>query len=203
MRGESTPKPCEAARASPESFSRTRLKIGSGMSPSDSIPQTKKGHLFGALELLRLLFRLRNGDRLAGVADLKSRKSPDRDVLAQLADFGRDQLRDGLRLVLDKGLLVQADLFVELFHLAGNHLFGNVRRLAAGHRLRKINVFLAVEVCLGNVFFADKLRVGGRDVHGDVVYQLFEVIGPGDKIALAIDFDQHADFASGMNVLRN
>src|SRR5439155_14378988 len=63
--------------------------------------------------------------------------------------------------------------------------------------------FLALEVGLGNVFFADKLRVGGRDVHGDVVYQLFEIVGAGHEIALAIDFDQHADFASGMNVVRN
>src|SRR6266567_4074545 len=31
MRGESTPKPCEAASASPESFSRTRLNIGVGI----------------------------------------------------------------------------------------------------------------------------------------------------------------------------
>src|SRR6266480_2020968 len=34
MRGESTPKPWLAARASPESFRRTRLKIGSGISPT-------------------------------------------------------------------------------------------------------------------------------------------------------------------------
>ena len=61
---------------------------------------------FGALELLRLLFRLRDGDSFARVPDFESRKAADGNVLAQLADLGCDQLgnRDGL--VLDERLLV-------------------------------------------------------------------------------------------------
>jgi hypothetical protein len=37
-------------------------------------------------------------------------------------------------------------------------------------------------------------------VHGDVVHQFLEIVGAGHKVTLAIHFDQHADFASGVNV---
>ena len=37
-------------------------------------------------------------------------------------------------------------------------------------------------------------------MHGDVLEQLLKILRPGDKVALAVDFDQHADFAPGMNI---
>src|SRR4029079_14273909 len=60
------------------------------------------------------LCRFRDGDGLADVADLEAREALHRDVLAQLADFRRDELADGNGLLLDEGLLVEADLLVEL-----------------------------------------------------------------------------------------
>src|SRR5215469_13094576 len=147
-----------------------------------------------------LLSRLREGYRFSNVANFKSRKPADTDVLTQLADLGRAQLRDGLCLVLDEGLLVKADLLLELLHLSRNHLFGDLRGLAAGHGLRQINLLLASVVCRRDVFLANVLRVAGRDVHGDIVHQFFEVFGASDEIALAVDLNQHADLASGMNV---
>ena len=75
-----------------------------------------------------------------------------------------------------------------------------LRGLAAGDGLGEIDFFFALEVSLGDVFFADELRIAGGDVHGDVVHQFLEVVGAGDEIALAVDFDQHADLASGVNV---
>src|SRR5579864_1630505 len=169
MRAVSTPKPWLAARASPESFRRTRLKMGSGM-PSEYYRRLKKGTFRCPLKSLSLLFRLRDGDGLASVADLKSCESPDGNVLAQLADLRRDELRNRNSLVLDEGLLVQADFLVELFHLASNHLLGDIRGLAAGHGLREIDVLLALEIGLGNVFFTDEFRIAGGNVHGNVVH---------------------------------
>ena len=51
-----------------------------------------------------------------------------------------------------------------------------------------------------HIFFADILRIAGRDVHGDIVRQLLEVLGAGHEIALTVDLDKHADLAAGMDV---
>ena len=131
MRSGSTPKPWLAARASPESLSRMRLKTGVGISCSfqslvlqflvtgrmpiaytRASPETR--NRAPKLPLLRFLFRLGDGDGLARLAHLEAREAADRDVLAQLADLGGDQLADADGLVLDEGLLEQADFFVEL-----------------------------------------------------------------------------------------
>ena len=69
-----------------------------------------------------------------------------------------------------------------------------------GDGLRKIDIFFAGEICRGDVFLADVLRIAGGDVHGDIVHQFLEVIGAGHEIALAINFDEHADLAAGVNV---
>ena len=63
-----------------------------------------------------------------------------------LRDLGGDELRDGLRLLLDEGLLEQAELFVELAELALEHLLDDVGRLAGGCGLGAVDVLLALEV---------------------------------------------------------
>ena len=63
-----------------------------------------------------------------GSPTLKRAKRRTADVLAELADLGRDQLLDGLRLLLDERLLEQADLLVELAHLAFEHLLDHCWR---------------------------------------------------------------------------
>src|SRR5437660_8410599 len=75
--------------------------------------------------LLRLLILLRFGDGngLAGVADLEAGKAPDEDVFTQLADLAGDQLADGDARFFHEWLIEQADLFVELGHLAFHDLF--------------------------------------------------------------------------------
>ena len=73
------------------------------------------------------------GHRHTGLANLKAREAAHGDVLAQLADFGRYQLADADGLIFDERLLEQADFLVELFHLTGDHLLGDVLWLAAGH----------------------------------------------------------------------
>ncbi len=65
----------------------------------------------------------------------------------------------------------------------------------------QIDVFFAREVCRRYVFLAHKLRIAGRNVHGDVVHEFLEVLGAGHEIAFAVDFDQHADLAAGVDVV--
>src|ERR1700747_3773210 len=66
------------------------------------------------------------------LAHLEAGETAYGDILSQLADLRCDQLADADGLVLDEGLLEQADFLVELFHLAGHNLFRNVRRVPAG-----------------------------------------------------------------------
>src|SRR5271166_3701828 len=110
MRMVSTPKPWVAARASPEIFNRMRLKTGSAMT----------GQVLTSHRMTSYIRKhKRKGHRSAHVAYFETGKTTHRDVLSELAHFGRDQLRDVYGLVLDKGLIEQADLLVELFHFAG------------------------------------------------------------------------------------
>ena len=53
---------------------------------------------------------------------------------------------------------------------------------------------------MGDVFLAHELRIAGRNVHGDVVHQFFEVVGARHEIALAVYFDEHANLSAGMDV---
>ena len=66
--------------------------------------------------------------------------------------------------------------------------------------LRAIDVLLLLESFGSDIFLADVLRIAGRNVHGDVVHQFFEVVSTSHEVALAVDFNQYADLASGMDV---
>src|ERR1700679_1119204 len=161
----------------------------------------KKRAPIGRSELLGFLFcRFGDRDSLARIANLKARAAPHADVLAQLADLRRNQLRDRDSLVLDERLLQQANFLVELFHLSRHHLLRNVLRLTGSDSLRDIDFLLAIEIRFGHIFLAYKFRIARGDVHGDVVDEFFEVLGTRYKIALAIYFEQHADLSAGMNI---
>src|ERR1017187_6886373 len=98
-RSASRPKDCGPASASPLSLRRMRS-------------------YFGTLSLRRGFWLIRSS-----VADLETRKTGHRDVLAELRDLRLDELFDGDGVVFHERLIVQADLFVELRH-AAFHDFG-------------------------------------------------------------------------------
>jgi hypothetical protein len=73
-------------------------------------------------------------------------------------------------------------------------------RLACGRSLRAINLLLALQIFGGHVLRLHIARIAGRDVHRDVLQQLLEVLGAGHKVALAVQLEQHADLAAGMDI---
>ena len=119
----------------------------------------------------------------------------------RLQDRLGDHFADGLGLVLDEMLLVQAALFVELFHLAADDFLDHLLRLAGGACLGAINLALALEHFRGYVFPANVAGIHRGNVHGHIVAELLERVGTRNEIAFAVDFDDHADFSAGMNVM--
>ncbi len=134
-------------------------------------------------------------------ANLEAGKTADGNIFAELGNGLGDHLTDSLSLVLDEVLFVQAALFVELFHLTGDDLLNDGLGLAGGACLSAIDLALALEHFRGYVFAANVARINGSDVHGHVVAKLFEGLGAGNEIALAVNFDDNADFAAGMNIM--
>ncbi len=85
---------------------------------------------------------------------------------------------------LDERLLEQADLFVELGHAAFDDLVDHLLGLAFGEGARLLDFLFLLEHFGGDVFLADETRIGGRDVHRDVVNQFLEIVRAGDEIAI-------------------
>ena len=75
-----------------------------------------------------------------------------------------------------------------------------MRWFAGSGRLRPVDVFLALKSLGRDIFLAHELRIARRDVHGNIVHQLFEVVGASHEIALAVYFHQHTNLAAGMDV---
>src|ERR1700722_4216540 len=168
----------------------------------------RKGRLFATPAVIktpskRALFRRGRLDLSHspdGIANLGARESAHTQVLTQLANLLRNQVLDSEGLVLDERLIEQANLFVELAHFAFDNLVDPLSRLTSCSSLGAINVLFLLEILGGHVFAADIAGVSGCDVHRDILEQLLEVLGPSDKIALAVDLKQHADLSPGMNV---
>ena len=51
-----------------------------------------------------------------------------------------------------------------------------------------------------HIFPAEILRIGRRDVHGEIVHQFLEIVGARHEIRFAVDFHQHAELAAGVDV---
>ena len=52
----------------------------------------------------------------------------------------------------------------------------------------------------GHVLLAHVARIDGRNVHRNVMHQSLELRRAGNKVALAVHFQQHADLAPGVDV---
>src|SRR6202000_934659 len=128
------------------------------------------------------------------------REAADGDVLTELAYLLRNQLLNADGLFLDEGLLEEADFFVELGHLSTNGLLDDRGRLAGSGSLGAVDLLLALEVFGSHVFRLYIAGISGCDVHGDVLHQVLEILGAGDEIALAVDFQKDANLAACVDV---
>src|SRR5579863_10411565 len=131
-RSGSIPKEAGPARASPLNFRRMRS--------------------YFAMAGAGLRFGLGSFGTGECVADFEPCESRDRDVFAQLGDFGLDQLIDGNRVFLDERLLVEADLFVELGHAAFHDLVDHLLGLAFVQGAGTLDFLLFCQRGRGDIF---------------------------------------------------
>src|SRR4051794_8753235 len=134
-------------------------------------------------------------------ADREAREALDDDVLARLGRQLGAQLLDRLAAVLvlvDVRLLEQHDLLEPLVDLAlGGALarvLGDVVELAR-RDAELLGAGVLRDLLLGHIE-----RLGGGDVQGDVADEGDEVLVARDEVGVAVDLDERADLAVGVDV---
>src|SRR5215217_3486145 len=168
----SVPKSRSPIRASPESFSRIRLKRAEAMTAL--LPP-----------------------------HLEAREAGDADVLAGLGGDLRAQVLDRLALValLVEVLLVEQDkLGGPLAKLALDDLLHHVLGLAVGPRPLLQDAALAGDVLLGDVLEGDVLGIHRGDVDRHLARELLEILVSRHEVGLALNLDERALAAVGVDV---
>ncbi len=105
--------------------------------------------------------------------------------------LGGDDVLDLGLVVHDEELAHQSVLLAELGHGAVDHLRDDVRGLAAFRRLFGSDGTLALDQRRIELVAGERLRVGSRDVHGELLAELVEHL----RINLALERDEDADLA--------
>src|SRR5918995_2836347 len=158
-------------RASPDSLRRIRLKTGSAIGPCLG-------------------------------PDGEPREAADDDVLAGRAGELGAQLLDRLAVVLvgvDVHLVEEDGLLHPLAQLALGDLAADLLGLVGRLLLEDAELGLLGllrDLLLGHV----PRRRGGGDVQRDLAGERREVLVAGDEVRVAVDLDQHADLAVGVDV---
>src|SRR5438270_11452974 len=168
------PKDFSPSSASPESLRRMRWYTGVLLPAMVWSPRRP----------WREVMLLRLGARAGLLAHLEAGEAAHDDVLLDESDLLLDDLAHRLLLVADVRLLEQADLGEVLLELALRDLVLDVLGLARGRRL--VDLALLLEHLGRHVLPADVERIGGRDVHGDLLDQRLEVRGLGHEVRLAV-----------------
>src|SRR3954447_17315042 len=138
-------------------------------------------------------------------ADGEPREAADDDVLARRAGEVRAHLLDRLAAVLvgvDVGLVEQHDVVHPRLELALGDPRADVLGLVG--RLLLEDAQLGVLGVLRDLVLGDvlDLRRGG-DVHRDLARERLELLVARDEVGVAVDLDEHADLAVGVDVGRD
>src|SRR3954454_18352498 len=146
--------------------------------------------------------RLKTGSSLNLGADREAGEPPDHDVLAGRPGEVGAELLDRLAAVLvlvDVRLVEQDDIVHPRLELALGDLRADVLGLVGPLLLEDPQ--LGVLGLLRDLVLGDVLRRrGGGDVHRDLAGERLEVLVAGHEVGVAVDLDEHADLAVGVDV---
>src|SRR5215213_2107397 len=135
------------------------------------------------------------------VANGEPREAADHDVLARLGGERGTDLLDRAAFVLlavDVRLLEQHDLLEPGVDLALDDVRADVVRLVG--ELLLGDARLALDLFARNAIHVDRDRRRGGDVQREVPREADEVLVASDEVRLAVDLDEHADLAVGVDV---
>ena len=102
--------------------------------------------------------------------------------------------------VADRRLIEQHELRVEAAKLALDDLVDHVGRLVRVLHLRAVDRLFLLDRLGRHVLAAHPLRVGGGDVHADLLDEVLEVVGARHEVRLAVHLDEDADLAAQVDV---
>ena len=169
--------------------------------------------LFLRFLLLRFRFRglhLRLGGDLGGevfvalfdsFAEVVSGEATDGDLLTNLGGRLLHELLNGLARVLDVVLRDERLLVHHLVDATGDNLLANVLRLGQQVFLLHFDGALTLHHLLVGIGRVDVLNLRARgDLHGEVLREFLEPVTAGDEVGLAVEFEQDADAAAGVDV---
>src|ERR1700693_4795989 len=198
-RSGSIPKDPPPASASPLSLRTMRWYLGTdGRLTCSGGAGLRPASACAALTLWRRRLRCFLDQRR--LAYLEANEARDRNVLTKFCNRRFDQVADAGGVIADERLLVQADLFVELAHPPFHDLVHHFFWLAFLQGPPPLDVALFVQNLLCDVLFADELWVRGRHLHGQILHQILEIVGPGNEVGLAVHLHQHAQLRAGMDI---
>src|SRR5829696_3235924 len=126
-------------------------------------------------------------------------EAADLDVLADRRDLLGHELVDGPLLVTER-LLEEHDVLEPLLELALDDLLADLGGLRRDGLIGGQLGPLGRELFRRDRIHAHPARREARDLDREVPDKLLELLRPGDEVRLAIDLDEHADAAAGVDV---
>src|SRR5579871_3368004 len=146
--------------------------------------------------------RTRENRGRAGVRSLTKRvprKAPHANSLAERADRAIHHVADAHGVVLDEGLIEQTVLLEPLIQLPLDDLFGDLGRLSRGYAGAELRAQTIDDVARNGLAVQISRRHRG-DVHGQVARKLSKLRVVRHEVRFAVELDQHADLAAGVDV---
>src|SRR6267142_2226483 len=177
MTSNSRPNGLDPMRASPESLRRTLRYRGSLTTrPAPSEEGSLSRRVIRSLPVV--------------LAEHEPGEPLDPDVLAGLGDDVVDDVLHGQVRIAHERLLHEAEFLVELLHPAGDDLLHHGRRLPRRGGLLPVDLPFLIEHVLGHLLAVHDARLGGGDVHCQVLHERLEVGRAGHEVGLAVHLDQ-------------
>src|SRR5262249_52251287 len=102
--------------------------------------------------------------------------------------------------LLDEGLLQEAHLLEEALDLTLHHALDDLLRLARLAGTPAVDGALGLDLGRRHLLASDVARRRRRDLHPEILHELLELHRLRDEVGLAVDLDQDADLAPGVDV---
>src|SRR6266550_729022 len=134
------------------------------------------------------------------LAEMITSKPSDLDILAKTPDRIIDHISHFFIRIFNKRLLEQTDFGVKAFHFTLDDFVDHLFRLSRFQGLLAVDHLFLFDLRSRYFLAPHVTRIRRCDLHRDILKQRLELRRARNKVSLAIDFHQHADFTAGMHI---